>query len=218
MTEAPRAGACSRLVWELVKRTSVDGDMEEPQVVLGDRALFEHPFVVLFGETAFPLPTQAELEQLRRYLIAGGLLLADSCGAAGDEGFDRSFRRLMGRVFPDTSLKVLKPQHTVYRSFYLLDRPYGRVQLKPHLEGISRDDLSPVIYSRNDLPGAWMRDRYGSWVYDVSPGGEQQREMSFRLGVNLSMYALTLNYKRDQVHVPFLLKKRRWRDRHPPRP
>ena len=34
------------------------------------------------------------------------------------------------------------------------------------------------------------------------PGGEQQREMAFRTGINIVMHALTGNYKADQVHVP----------------
>jgi len=34
-----------------------------------------------------------------------------------------------------------------------------------------------------------------------------QREMAFRAGVNIVMYALTGNYKADQVHVPALLER-----------
>jgi hypothetical protein len=41
----------------------------------------------------------------------------------------------------------------------------------------------------------------------VVPGGERQREMAFRFGVNLVMYALTGNYKSDQVHVPAILER-----------
>ena len=41
--------------------------------------------------------------------------------------------------------------------------------------------------------------------------GNQGRESAFRFGVNLLMYATCLNYKRDQVHVPALLKRRKWR-------
>ena len=37
--------------------------------------------------------------------------------------------------------------------------------------------------------------------------GEVQREIAFRAGVNLVMYALTGNYKADQVHVPALLER-----------
>lgn len=38
-------------------------------------------------------------------------------------------------------------------------------------------------------------------------GGERQREMAYRFGVNLAMYALTGNYKTDQVHVPAILER-----------
>jgi len=39
------------------------------------------------------------------------------------------------------------------------------------------------------------------------PGGEGQRETAFRFGVNVVMYALTGNYKTDQVHAPALLQR-----------
>ena len=41
----------------------------------------------------------------------------------------------------------------------------------------------------------------------VVPGGEQQREMAYRFGINLVMYVLTGNYKSDQVHVPAILER-----------
>ena len=36
---------------------------------------------------------------------------------------------------------------------------------------------------------------------------EEQREAAYRFGVNLVMYALTGNYKADQVHVPAILER-----------
>ncbi|MEI9887355.1 MAG: hypothetical protein WDN08_12785 [Rhizomicrobium sp.] len=39
------------------------------------------------------------------------------------------------------------------------------------------------------------------------PGGERQRELAYRFGINLVMYALTGNYKADVVHVPALLQR-----------
>ena len=62
---------------------------------------------------------------------------------------------------------------------------------------------------RNDLAGAMARDEFGEWTYDVGAGGEVVREMTFRLGLNVVMYALCLDYKEDQVHIPFILKRRR---------
>ena len=38
-------------------------------------------------------------------------------------------------------------------------------------------------------------------------GGEQQREMSIRFGINLVIYAMTGNYKTDVVHAPALLQR-----------
>jgi hypothetical protein len=38
-------------------------------------------------------------------------------------------------------------------------------------------------------------------------GGERQREIAYRFGVNLIMHVLTGNYKSDQVHVPALLER-----------
>ena len=74
-----------------------------------------------------------------------------------------------------------------------------------------RDDRAVIAYSQNDLGGAWQRDDMGNFEFVCEPGGERQREMAFRLGVNLVMYALCLDYKSDQVHVPFIMRRRRWR-------
>jgi hypothetical protein len=41
----------------------------------------------------------------------------------------------------------------------------------------------------------------------VIPGGARQRTVAYRFGVNLVMYALTGNYKGDQVHVPAILQR-----------
>ena len=46
-------------------------------------------------------------------------------------------------------------------------------------------------------------------MFPVVPGGERQREMAYRTGVNIVMYALTGNYKADQVHIPALARTAR---------
>ena len=53
----------------------------------------------------------------------------------------------------------------------------------------------------------WAADDYGQPLYPVTPGGERQREMAYRFGVNLVMYSMTGNYKSDQVHVPAILER-----------
>ena len=69
------------------------------------------------------------------------------------------------------------------------------------------DGVSPVIAGSHDWAAAWAMDDAGRPLYPVVPGGERQREMAFRFGVNLIMYTLTGNYKADQVHLPAILKR-----------
>ena len=69
------------------------------------------------------------------------------------------------------------------------------------------DGVSPVIIGGNDWAAAWAVDARGRPLVDVSPGGERQREMAIRFGINVVMYALTGNYKTDQVHVPAILER-----------
>ena len=60
-----------------------------------------------------------------------------------------------------------------------------------------------MIAGSNDWAGAWAVDATRPRpLLPVAPGGERQREMAYRFGVNLVMYVLTGNYKADQVHMP----------------
>ena len=118
-------------------------------------------------------------------------------------------RALLREVLPGEPLRLAPADHVLYRSFYLLTQPVGRVMYKPYFESIERDARSVVVYAQNDALGAWCRDGSGQWEHDVVPDGARQREMAFRYGVNIVMYALCGNYKRDQVHVQYLLRRRR---------
>ncbi|MCA9670021.1 MAG: DUF4159 domain-containing protein [Myxococcales bacterium] len=209
----PRATALKRLAWEIEKRTSIDVALEPALIDVSDKALFSHPLLYLSGDRAFPPLPSKDIERLRRHLVFGGLLVIDSAESRLGGGFDRSVRRLVGRLFGDKQLTKVKPSHTLFKSFYLLKTPVGRVATVPYLETVQRDGRAVVVYSHNDLGGAWARDNFGQWEHGVHPGGARQRELAFRWGVNLVMYALCVDYKADQVHIPFILKRRRWQVR-----
>jgi hypothetical protein len=198
-----RAPALSRLAWETAKRTSVEVLLEPRNVVASDRALIETPFAVLAAHEPLPRLDEAGLANLRRFVLAGGLLLVDGAPAG-----DAAARALIADLFGAGKLVRVPENHVIYHSFYLLDGPYGRLQTAPYLEGVFVDDRLAVVYSRNDLLGALMRDGGGAWTYTVE-GGNKRRERAYRLGINLVMYALCLDYKDDQVHLPFILKRRR---------
>jgi hypothetical protein len=196
-----------RLAWEVRKRSSVEPILEPGRTRLDKASLFRSPFVYWRGSETFPPLSDEAIEGLRKYIHRGGFILIDDA-TAGGEAFDRAVRRELLRAFPATPLKPISEEHTIYRSFYLLPRPVGRVRGPAFLEGIYYGDRIAIVYSRHDLGGAFQRDKLGAWSQAVVPGGAGQREQAIRLGVNLVLYALCTDYKDDQVHAPFIMRRR----------
>ena len=108
-------------------------------------------------------------------------------------------------------LEPVPEDHTLTRSFYLLQdfpgRFTGGTVWVDRAEPSINDGVSSVIIGSNEWAGAWAVDDLGMATHPVMPGGERQRELARRFGVNLVMYALTGNYKTDQVHSPALLER-----------
>jgi hypothetical protein len=203
----PRPLATVSLMREVRLRTSVETRDERQVLTLQDPMLFSYPFLYMTGEQSFMPFSDEDLVVLRRYLLFGGLLLIDDARGNKGRDFDASVRREIVRLFPDRPLKILPPDHTVFRSFYLI-RTIGGVRIvNPYLEGVNVGDRTPLIYCQNGLGAAWERDYLGNWVSPCIPGGEPQRLEAFKLGVNCVLYALTVNYKQDLIHIPFIRKK-----------
>ena len=201
-----RQRARRRLAWELRRRTSLEVAPQAGAVAPTDPRLFEAPFVWWIGQGGFePLPEEA-VARLRRFLRLGGFLWIDAVDPT-DEAFDASVRRLLGRLLPREPLRVLSREHTVYHSFYLLDGPVGRIEGPEQAEGVLLGSRLAVLYDRHDVAGALESDALGSWLHAVVPGGAEQREHAIRFAVNVLMYVTCLDYKDDQVHVPFLLRR-----------
>ena len=101
--------------------------------------------------------------------------------------------------------------HVLTRTYYLLREFPGRWaggRLWVARKGSRvNDGVSSVIVGGHDWASAWALDDERKPLYPVVPGGERQREMAFRFGINLVMYVLTGNYKADQVHVPAIMER-----------
>ncbi len=204
-----RVAGLRRMAWELGRRTSVEVIPDARPMSLNSPRIFEYPFLYLGSDGALPALSPAEVENLRRYLTFGGFVFADSNEGREGGAFDESLRRELARVMPQHALQPMPRDHVLFKSFYILDVPAGRVLARSQLEAVTIGQRAAVVYSQNDVAGAWTRDETGSWEYEVTPGGEHQREMAFRLGVNVAMYALCLDYKDDAVHLPLIMNRRR---------
>jgi hypothetical protein len=206
----PRPTALKRLAWEIVRRTSVQTASDSAELRIGDPNLFHFPFMVLSGDRGFALPPETDIARLRRYITYGGFLLIDSSEGRAGGGFDESVRRLLAQTLPGELPIRIPDSHVLWKSFYVLHGAPGRIVAAPYLEGVERDRRLAVVYTQNDLGGAWARDGFGRWEHEVTPGGDEQREEAFRLGVNLVMYALCLDYKTEQAHIDYILRTRRF--------
>jgi hypothetical protein len=204
-----RATGLRRLAWEVQRRTSVEVSLEARAIPLDSPRLFEHPFLYLSSDEALQPFTDREVENLRRYLTFGGFLFADANDASQGSGFDASFRRELARVLPRSPLTTVQPQHVLFKTFYLLESAPGRVFDKPSVDAALLGQRAAVLYSQNDVLGALARDEGGGYEFEVSPGGERQRELATRVAVNVVMYALCLDYKDDAVHMKHIMERRR---------
>ncbi|NOZ85963.1 MAG: DUF4159 domain-containing protein [Deltaproteobacteria bacterium] len=203
-----RAGGLAYLALQLIKRTSVEVEPEPQSLALNSNQVFDYPLLIASGSGSFPVPGQTELALLRRHLRRGGTLLLDDIDP--DSGnFTASAVKLAKALFPHERLEPVPKSHTVFKSFYLLDRAYGRKMQDSRLLGVNLDGRMALFISRNDLLGAFQQDNLGGWALPSSPGGDEQRELALRLAINIVYYALCLDYKDDQVHAPFIIERRR---------
>ncbi len=161
-------------------------------------------------DPAQPALSEQAIRKLNEYMKNGGMVLFDTRDqASGGEGLRRL--RELARGLDIAPLIPVPPDHVLTKAFYLIQDFPGRFaggQLWVELnEGRVNDGVSSVILGGNDWAGAWATDDAGRPQNAVVPGGEPQREAAYRFGVNLVMYALTGNYKADQVHVPAILER-----------
>jgi hypothetical protein len=203
----PHPSAAPEFIREIERMTSVEVAPERRDVAVADENLFTFPFLVMSGHRDFAPFSAPEIERLRTWVEAGGTLFADDAAGTPGTGFDSAFRREINRVLPSTALERLPADHTVFKSFFLVRSVAGARSVSPFLEGVTLQGRTAVVYSQNDLLGAFARDPLGRWIDPCAPGGERQRRLAFHLGVNVVLYALCGDYKQDRIHLPFLRQR-----------
>lgn len=220
-TGVPQVDATSRaglsgLSQMLLRRTSVDvGDPVGVDLEIDELSFYP---VIYWPITAGQNQLSPDaIDRLNKYLAVGGMIFFDTAdqnlvGLSGGDfgpGAQRLTELTPGLDVP--RLIPIPPDHVLTKSFYLLrdfpgrwigggiwvESPRGRVN----------DGVSGIVVGSNDYAAAWATDNIGQPMFPVTPGGEKQREMAFRFGINVVMYALTGNYKSDQVHVQTILER-----------
>ncbi|MBL8908697.1 MAG: DUF4159 domain-containing protein [Rhizobiales bacterium] len=205
----------------LLQRTSVEPgepvgvDIEKDEIVFFP--LLYWPVVANAAE-----PSPAALAKIDTYMKNGGTILFDTREDGADFGAMtgaasptvEALRRILAKL-DIPALEPVPPDHVLTKAFYLLQNFPGRYDLgelwversDAQAGSGNADGVSSIMIGSNDFAAAWAIDDSGRPLYATVPGGERQRELSYRSGINIVMYALTGNYKADQVHVPALLER-----------
>ncbi len=189
--------------------------LAEPAAVTpGQDDLSFYPFIYWPISADQAALSGAAVAALNDYMAHGGIIVIDTRNGGSGEGFAAGADAALPRVAAGLAIPPLAPltaQHVLAHSFYLLQDFPGRytggevwVQRD---QDRSNDSVSPVLIGGQDWAAAWAVDAEGRNPYATIPGGARQRTIAYRFGVNLVMYALTGNYKGDQVHVPAILER-----------
>lgn len=154
--------------------------------------------------------SEATVGRLNRFMATGGTILFDMLDGGGTAASGSILRQLT-RGLDIPPLTPVPPDHVLTKAFYLMQAfpgrwADGRVWVERPGERVN-DGVSRIIVGSNNWAAAWAIDAQGRHLFPAVPGGERQREMAYRFGVNLVMYTLTGNYKSDQVHVPSILER-----------
>ena len=181
-------GAATALMLKLRKHTAIRVNLQRRSIDLGKDKLDQFPFLYLTGLDSFSL-SDRQIAILRNYLTTGGFLLINN--GMGMATFDSAVKRELAKVLPNTSLKDIPTDHSVYSSLFKIDKvefspilQAAAIGTKPKLQGINIGGELKVIYSPQDLEAGWL-DTY----YPMIKGYDQTS--SRQLGMNIITYIMT---------------------------
>ena len=158
----------------------------------------------------WPVDTQQTLtpkarEAFSNYIGKGGMVLIDTRDGAystsqimPSPAVSHLREMLQGIEIPP--LKPASANHVLFKSFYLLNL-YPEYNLVGKI-WVEEDSLPP----EEELSSVLIRGE--DWIQHWGfPQSQTEGEMSTRFGINLMIYALTGNYKSDQVHMKAILER-----------
>ena len=158
-----------------------------------DEKIYEYPILFMTGHFTFELPAE-EIAALRGYLDRGGFLMAEAC--CGRRAFDKSFRAMVRKLYPQEPMKELPARHPIYTGQVgvplgevryrriLADELKSRGTTRPPLEAVTVKGRTAVLYSKHDWSCAVEGDNpYSCRGYADADGK--------KLALNLFLYAIS---------------------------
>jgi len=156
---------------------------EEEVVEVGSPEIFDLPFIHMTGHGNVVF-SQAEAENLRKYLISGGFLHIDD-----NYGMDKFIRIELKKVFPELELIELPFSHPVYHQKYDFAKGLPKIHehdnKPPQGFGIVYEGRLVCFYSyESDLGNGWEDQ-------SIHNDPEEIRQKALKMGANLIIFAFT---------------------------
>ncbi|MCU0450686.1 MAG: DUF4159 domain-containing protein [Bernardetiaceae bacterium] len=160
-------------------------DEEEEVVEPGSPELFAYPFVHMTGHGNVVF-SDAEAQNLRKYLISGGFLHIDD-----NYGLDKFIRKELKKVFPELELVELPFSHPVYNQKYKFAG--GLPKIHEH-DGKPAQGFGLIFEGRLVVFYSYECDLGNGWEdQTIYNDPEEKRQQALRMGANLITFAFTQN-------------------------
>lgn len=158
-------------------------DLQEAQVEVGSPEIFNYPFVHMTGHGRWAL-TDAEAQNLRKYLQGGGFLHIDD-----NYGLDEYVRPELKKVFPELALVEVPFSHPVYHQKFEFTNGLPKIhehdKKPPKGYGLFYNGRLVCYYSsETDLGDGWEDP-------DVHNDNTEKRQQALQMGANLVQYTFT---------------------------
>jgi len=164
------------------KETGIKTAIKESTAEIGDESFFNYPIAYIAGHGNIKFSDQ-DIQRLRTYLTSGGFLFADD-----DYGMDPSFRRELGKVFPELKFVELPFNHPIYNIYYKFNDGLPKIHEHgggpPQGLGLIYEGRLVVFYSFNTDISDGCEDE------DIHNDPPEKRESALKMGVNILLYAL----------------------------
>lgn len=194
-TDYPKADL--QFLTVLKRLSNIDAYNQDNAVDLDDPNLRRYPFLYAL-EVGFMDLTDAEVQGLRDYLLAGGFLMIDDFWGTYQW---RNFEQQIQRVLPEYPIVELPKDHPVFSAMYTVEEVVRVPTVDRGVMGLptyEQDGYEPYVRGILDEHGRllvlinWNTDMGDAWEWAEHPQYPLKfSTFAFEMGTNAIIYAMT---------------------------
>jgi hypothetical protein len=170
--------------------------------------LLESPILFISGGQSLKLDDE-QVKLLREYVNQGGFIFAEACegDGCGRGTFDQDFRGVMRKMFPESELRRLPPDHAVWYAEKTVNPKHLPADDQFWLWGLDACCRTSVVYCPRSLSCRWeVSHPYRELNYPQKV--KDEIEACVRIGENVVAYATNRQLKEKLEKPQITLQKK----------